>query len=555
MGIDVSSSISPFKTRFRRFAVEGPLAHARSFFCFWKPTIARRITLYFLLFGLIIFLFSTFLYVVAGKRTFLRSAGSVIQDRFSQLKDVSEADFLMKRVGQSQPEIHRIFEIVSSLSSAYYAVSDVSFYRRDPEGTVWTRIFFGGSDVLQEASAQNPSLRKLEKLLSRRFSRMQANLFKVDGVVTLFVNLTGENDMSRYFIGIELDGETFTGFLRSQFKLFLLFLVIGMLVSRLLAHIFVRKIARPIEKLSQTVSEVARGNLAHEVPVTTKDEIGRLAADVNTMIGGLREWDRIKRIEYELEKGQEIQREFLPRMIPDIPNWEIAAWFQPAGRVAGDFYDVFMLQGGHMGLVIGDVCDKGVGSALYMALFRSLIRVFSAPRGFRQGSSIAGQADICDPAACLEAVTLTNEYIARIHGDEGMFATIFFGVLDPLSGRLTYVNGGHEPLQLIGAGGVKGYLNPTGPAVGMLPDMHFDIEQVCLDPGDMLLGYTDGLTEARSPGDALFTRARLNALFAVPGATAGQLLKRVQTSLAAFMGTAVQNDDVTMLAVRRSHTQ
>ena len=551
MSNGLNSSIFPLKNSFRRFALEGPMEHARSFFCFWKPSIARRITLYFLLFGLLIFLFSTFLYVVAAKKTFLRSAGSVIQDRFSQLKDVSEADFLMKRVGKSQPEIHRIFGMLSSLSSAYYVVSDVAFYRRAPVGPVWTRIYFRDSDVLREAPANNASLPKLEQRLNRRFSRMQAYLLKVDGAVTMFVNLTGDHDVNRYFVGIELDGETFTGFIRSQHKLFLLFFFMGMVVSRLLAHIFVRKIARPIEKLSETVSKVAKGDLSHEVSVATKDEIGQLAGDVNTMIGELREWDRSKRIEFELEKGQEIQREFLPRIIPDIHNWEIATWFQPAGKVSGDFYDVFMLQEGHVGLVIGDVCDKGVGSALYMALFRSLIRVFSTQREPLQ-APVAGQTDICDSAACLQAVSLTNEYIARIHGEEGMFATIFFGVLDPASGRLTYINGGHEPLQHIGGGEVKGLLKPTGPAVGMMPDMHFDIQQVCLDPGDILVGYTDGLTEARSQKDELFTRGRLDTLFESPSSTASHMLKQIQSKLLAFIGEAPQNDDVTMLVVQRN---
>lgn len=563
MNKGVKSSNPGFKNTFRRFAIKGPVEHATSFFCFWKPTISRRITFYFLLFGLIIFLLSTFLYVVAARKTFLKSAGSVIQDQFSQLKDVSEADFLLKRVGQPQPEIHRILGLISSLSSAHYVVSDVAFYRKAPAGPTWTRISFYGSDVLQEATARNPALYKLDHHLKRRFHRMQATLLKADGTVTMFVNLTGEKDVSRYFVGIGLDSETFTGFIRSQIKLFLFFLLIGMIVSRLLAHIFVRKIARPIEKLSETVSKVAQGDLSHEVSLTSKDEIGQLAADVNTMMAELREWDRIKRIEFELEKGQEIQREFLPRTLPVLPNWEIAAFFQPAGKVSGDFYDAFKLPDGHMGLVIGDVCDKGVGSALYMALFRSLIRVFSTQKVFQQNST-AAQADTAsrssesttvnreDPLACLQAVVLTNEYIAKNHGDEGMFATIFFGVLDPASGTLHYVNGGHEPLLFIGPEGVKGHLRPTGPAVGMMPDMHFGVQQICLEPGDILLGYTDGLTEARSPEDELYTRGRLNTLFDPPTATAGLLLQRIKSNLLAFIDTAQQNDDITMLVVQRA---
>jgi serine phosphatase RsbU (regulator of sigma subunit) len=562
MGHSSNPSISSHKSSFRRFVVQGPVEHAMSFLCFWKPSIARRITLYFLFFGLIIFLFSSFLYMVAAKETFLNSAGSMIQDRFSQIKDVSEADFLLKRVGQSQPEARKILELVSSLSSVYYVVSDAAFYRRAPTGTAWNRIHFPHGDVLQETPAQSASLKKLDQQLNRRFHRMQANLLKTGGVVTMFVNLTGEKDINQYFMGIELDSETFTEFIRSRFKLFILFLFIGMIVSRLLAHIFVRKIARPIEKLSETVSKVAQGDLSQEVPLETKDEIGQLATDVNTMVGELREWDRIKRIEFELEKGQEIQREFLPRTLPVMSNWEIAAFFQPAGKVSGDFYDAFKLPDGHMGLVIGDVCDKGVGSALYMALFRSLIRVFSTQKGFQQNntasrteprprSSESTTVNCEEPRACLQAVLLTNEYIAQNHGDEGMFATIFFGVLNPASGSLHYVNGGHEPLLIVGPEGVKGHLSPTGPAVGMMSDMHFDIHDICMDPGDILLGFTDGLTEARSPKDELYTRERLNALFDPPAATAGLLLERIQSNLLDFIDTAPQNDDITMLLVQR----
>jgi len=563
MSTSAKSAIHPSKGILRRFSMRGIIEQFFSFFCFWKPSISRRITLYFLIFGMIIFLFSTFLYMASARRTFLKSVGSVIQNQFSQIKGASEADFLMKAVGQPQPKIYRLFGSLLTLSSAYYAVSDVAIYRRHATGTGWSRIHFLDNDFMQQSPVDNPSLRKLEHRLDRRFHRMQAVLLGAEGIVTLYVTLTGDNDVNRYFLGMELDSETVTGFIGSQFKLFLSFLIIGLILSRFLAHIFVRRIARPIEELSRTVSKVAKGDLSHEVQLRRKDEIGQLAADVNIMVAELREWERIKRIEFELEKGQEIQREFLPRSIPDLPNWEIATRFQPAGKVSGDFYDVFMIGGRFLGLVIGDVCDKGVGSALYMALFRSLIRVFCAQMS-DQGDVAADKADkvsvlsctqsaICtNPQDCLQAVSLTNDYIANIHGDEGMFATIFFGILDPVSGSLNYTNGGHEPLLQLGNLGIKSQLKPTGPAVGMMPDMIFGIQQVDLDPGDILLGYTDGLTEARSPGDELFSRKRLNALFKPPADTAGGLLEKIESNLFTFIGAAPRHDDITMLAVQRS---
>jgi serine phosphatase RsbU (regulator of sigma subunit) len=468
----------------------------------------------------------------------------------------------MKAVGQSQPQLHQLFDSLLNQSSAYYAVSDVAIYTRSKETPGWQRMHFLDNDVLLPSTTSNPSLRRLDHRLKRRFHRMQAVLLGEDDMVHLFVNLTGNNDSNHYFLGMELDSETFTGFIASQFRLFLVALIMGLFLSRFLAHIFVRKIARPIEELSQTVSKVAQGDLSHEVQFDRKDEIGQLAMDVNTMVAELREWDRVKRIEFELEKGQEIQREFLPRTIPNLPNWEIAARFQPAGKVSGDFYDVFIIEGGYMGLVIGDVCDKGVGSALYMALFRSLIRVYCAQMAEQQEIPTEGMdrasalsctrtAECSDPRDCLQAVSLTNDYIARIHGEEGMFATIFFGILDPASGRLNYTNGGHEPLLQLGKQGIKNQLRPTGPAVGMMPDMSFGIQEADLGPGDILLGFTDGLTEARSPADELYTRARLDSLFDPPADTAGALLARIETNVHAFMDMAPRNDDITMLAVQR----
>jgi sigma-B regulation protein RsbU (phosphoserine phosphatase) len=282
------------------------------------------------------------------------------------------------------------------------------------------------------------------------------------------------------------------------------------------------------------------------------------------MVEGLREWERIKVVEFELEKGQKIQRDFLPTTIPTFPDWNIATCFFPAGKVSGDFYDVFKFSDGNVGLVIADVCDKGVGSALYMALFRSLIRVF-AEQAASIDPTVISQIDrssnrlTAAPSSenkelmRLRAVPFTNNYIAQTHGDEGMFATLFFGVLNPVTGQLYYINAGHEPLYFIDANGVKKALDPTGPAVGMFPNSAFDTGQIQFEQGDMLIGYTDGVTEARSPQDELFTRSRLKSLVEQPFSSATDLLDRVKTSLFAFIDIAPMGDDVTMLAVQRAH--
>ena len=269
-----------------------------------------------------------------------------------------------------------------------------------------------------------------------------------------------------------------------------------------------------------------------------------------------------KALDDELEKGRQMQIGFLPNAIPKLPNWEIAAYFYPARQVAGDFYDAFMLPGNYVGLVIADVCDKGVGAALFMALFRSLIRVFSGHTRLGTLSIVGNDEEVeglIDPQLttdlnqinALKAVALTNNYIAQEHSELSMFATLFFGVLNPVNGCLTYINGGHEPLFIVSDSGVKATLKPTGPAVGMMPDMKFKIKQVQLEAGDILIGYTDGVTEAHDPSGKLFSTKELLLLLEQNASSADALLERIKTKLFTYMDNAPQFDDITMLAVRR----
>ena len=256
----------------------------------------------------------------------------------------------------------------------------------------------------------------------------------------------------------------------------------------------------------------------------------------------------------EMEKGRKIQRDFLPTRLPQLPGWEIASYFHPARQVSGDFYDAFLLPGDLVGLVIADVCDKGVGSALFMALFRSLIRVFSGQITL-QGVSVPG-SDTPDSTGdqlyqALHAVSLTNEYIAHAHCEHGMFATLFFGVLDPSAGRLTYVNGGHEPLILFNKYGIKKRLKATGPAVGMMTEMQYKVEHVLMEPDDFLIGYTDGVTEAMSPENILFSKERVLSLLEKPAVSASQLIEQIKIEIFNHIGDAPQFDDITMISVHR----
>ena len=249
-------------------------------------------------------------------------------------------------------------------------------------------------------------------------------------------------------------------------------------------------------------------------------------------------------LERELEIGREIQRGFLPDQIPVPDGWELRAHFRPARQVAGDFYDAFPLPGGRVAIVLADVCGKGVGAALFMALFRSLFRALAEPQ-------FAAAAETSDGLRA--TVQGTNDYIARTHGNANMFATVFFAVLDPASGRVEYVNAGHELPAVLGAdGAVRARLAPTGPAVGLMPELPFGVARECIGRGETLVAYTDGVVDARNAAEESFGEDRLMELLAGHSATAQGLIDRVDSALGSFIADAAQFDDIAMLAARRN---
>lgn len=276
-------------------------------------------------------------------------------------------------------------------------------------------------------------------------------------------------------------------------------------------------------------------------------------------------------IERDVQIGRDIQLSFLPQTLPQPPGWELAAYFRPAREVAGDFYDAFELTNGRrLGFVIADVCDKGVGAALFMALFKTLIRwgaqqnvnlgwldasstsvtqnrewLKSSPEARRQSLPSIGTGSL------LNAIAGTNRYIVENHGMTGYFATVFFGILDPQNGNLIYINAGHNPPFILRADGTQELLKPTGPAVGMLADGIFHIQQARLLPGDTLFAYTDGVTDAKDVHGEFFTMHKLTELLVKPPSSATNAVNRVRDHLLEHIGAAAQFDDITMICVRR----
>jgi sigma-B regulation protein RsbU (phosphoserine phosphatase) len=280
-----------------------------------------------------------------------------------------------------------------------------------------------------------------------------------------------------------------------------------------------------------------------------------LANSMSVALENARLWEQEKMyrkaLERELEIGREIQRGFLPEELPVIKGWEIAALLMPAREVAGDFYDAFELPDGNIGLVIADVCDKGVGAALFMTLFRSLIRVTSTQESFEHIRDTNTPCCIADRLRY--AINLTNTYIAETHGDSGMFATLFFGILDPHTGSLTYINGGHEPPRIVRSGKISELLRKTGPAVGAVPDGRFETVATQLSSGDMFFAFTDGAPEAKDLRGEFFGHGRLFEILQRCDSSSHELIRAIETELHRYMDSTTQFDDITLLAVRRAH--
>lgn len=248
------------------------------------------------------------------------------------------------------------------------------------------------------------------------------------------------------------------------------------------------------------------------------------------------------RMERELQMAHAVQASLLPHETPQIPGWEFEARWQPARQVSGDYYDFIALDGEQLGLVIADVSDKGMPAAVFMALTRSTIR--------------ATVSHLLSPA---DGISEANRLICADSAD-GMFVTLFYALLDRSSGKLTYVNAGHNPPLLCRAGehgeaGLLGELRPTGMALGVVEDCTFAQRTVHLQPGDSVLLYTDGVTDATDTGLQCFGLDRLRrVILDHQPAPVADMVAVLERTIDDFTGGAIQFDDIAILAVKRLGT-
>lgn len=247
-----------------------------------------------------------------------------------------------------------------------------------------------------------------------------------------------------------------------------------------------------------------------------------------------RDRDQLLEIRRELDIARSIQQSILPRTFPRRPDLDLFAEMLPAQEVGGDFYDFFLIDDTHLGVVVGDVSGKGVPAALFMAVSRTVLRSVAlekAPPG--------------------ESLRRVNALLCLDNSAE-MFVTVFYGVLDTRTGELAYSNGGHNPPYVVrGAGDVEALEGTGGVVLGVLDDLQYREKRVVLRPGDAVFLYTDGVTEAMDAEGNLFSDPRLQAVLAAhPGATSEAVTRAVVDEVQRYSASVPQSDDITTLAIR-----
>jgi sigma-B regulation protein RsbU (phosphoserine phosphatase) len=300
---------------------------------------------------------------------------------------------------------------------------------------------------------------------------------------------------------------------------------------------------QPIDALNDFAKKVESGELTTRLDLRHRDEIGRLAASLNQMVSGLQERDKLREAaittQQLLQVARQIQMGLLPRNFPafsDSPEIDIYGMLRPALEVGGDLYDFFRLDEHRICFVIGDVSDKGVPAALFMAMVLTSFEISA----------------MTSPGSIARVLRNVNRFLIE-NNDSQMFVTLFAGVLDLRNGRIDYCDGGHEPPFLVRRGsGVEMLEKKGGIALGVFDDFDFQTGTIFLQPGDSLVLYTDGVNEAMNGDRQLFsTPAIADTLRTVhSGNAAAGICETVITSVDAFVKDAPQSDDITLLIIR-----
>ncbi len=316
-----------------------------------------------------------------------------------------------------------------------------------------------------------------------------------------------------------------------------------LLLGSMMAIFGAKTISRPIVDLTEMTRRIAGGDFTQRIAISAKNEIGALAASFNEMTRRLNESiEHLKattaakeRIESELQIAHEIQMSMVPKIFPPFPDrseLDIFAALVPAKEVGGDLYDFFFIDDDHLCFAVGDVSGKGVPASLFMAVTKTLFRATA-------GNGTPG-----------EILARLNTDICR-DNESCMFVTFFCGILNIRTGQVDYSNGGHNLPYYLHPDGVSPLENLGGRALGLVEQSPYASGRMILRPGDALLLYTDGVTEAMDMSETLYSDERLEQFLGTNrGSAARQIIGDLISDVRHFAGEAPQSDDITILALR-----
>jgi sigma-B regulation protein RsbU (phosphoserine phosphatase) len=302
-------------------------------------------------------------------------------------------------------------------------------------------------------------------------------------------------------------------------------------------------IASPIQQLARETEEIGKGQFDRRVSVRGTKEVQLLGDAFNQMTVALRKYIEDlqqataakERLESEVKIAAEVQESMLPRVLPRSSGVSIAASMQPAKVVGGDFYDAAALTGGRMGISVGDVSGKGLPAALFAAQSVSLMRIVAK-----------------EDVRLDKIMDLGNKMVLLSNETHGFFITMCAAVVDPAAGKIEIANAGHPPPVLVRAGQPPSFLcDATGPVLGLMEGVTFETRTFDLQPGDAIVFYTDGVTEAATAEKELFGDDRLLAcLTGCEKMSAEEIIARVHRAATDFAHTDEPSDDLTLLAVK-----
>jgi len=321
-------------------------------------------------------------------------------------------------------------------------------------------------------------------------------------------------------------------------NLVLRYLLIGLIAVIMgigLAYAMFRKLTGSINEIVIDVEQIADGDLEHTIRNVNTAEFAKLESGINTMVKKIRVYtEELERKKAELKVAADIQDAFLPNNIPHPAHFDLSALSIPAREVGGDFYDVIHEEDqARYALVVADVAGKGVPASLFMALSRTAVRIISRWEKTPQ-----------------RVVENSNTTFIKDAGSTS-FVTLFYAILDERSRTLTYVNAGHNPPLLCRADATLEELLPTGPVIGLLDTPAYREGVVTMGSGDMLVMYTDGVTEAMNGEGELFSDDRLREIVIAGHTESAQaMVERIRTEVASFCGSAPQSDDITIMVLK-----